>query len=872
MFIRYNSAIALWEYDTSAGQTGAGPWLKLPVDISQMIGILSSASLPDNVAYKDIDNQFTLGQTLPQGTTIRGQNSVLYIVGLANPADSRTWRTITYGDGPLHFEAMNDAITVVQGRISFARNGDFRAGNTISERGRSLPMGDWQAFTPAYIAGGAVVPSGGTLAGSYTLIGKTMIYLLTISGFGISGANNGEFFVSMPLPAAAGLFGNVALPANYSPNGVSWLTTLAYTSASSTVLKFYNNAWSVGTTSYIWATFIVPIQFFGFLKMANWNLPTITSGYINFVDEINAKFVDSATLQNGAPTNFPLNTIRWNRSINLFQEWLGASTGWQNKILSVAGGGTGASTSAGIISNLGLGSMSTQNSNAVNITGGSITGVNFDAAGINTGVLALARGGTGASNTAPAFGNPLISNGGTAAIFGEGIYIPTLNAAALTMGIVPLARLDGVGKLADANSWAARQIFNGDVLFSGSSLAWACTVFSNSSVPVFNMYGGAAGPNRKWSRFVVFNGDLHYQRLGDDYSAATSLFSVSWDGVLGGNAGTLYNLTAANLAGTVPIAALGTNPASANAGTFLRGDNTWASVATGGTIDPIPSGMIAAFDVACPAGWTRYAQLDNRFPLGSASAGATGGSSTHSHGTSGSAAGAGSHSHGLNASGPVTGSVRVQGDTGNPAGTQYFFGTGGGLGTASWDHHHPVDLTASITSGNANVSGSTDGVGNHTHTTSGSTDVVNHNPPYYTVVYCRKNQELKVRTLKFEDNDLSKKRFETVFHGLIVSGNTNTQKGLTVLKREIAILDKLEVISKPCECGKKLPGLDESDRELDFSISPTLELHIDDMEFDLLYDYIGKVPWSIGSPARLALQTLDWLKNPQDYYSGSKAS
>lgn len=124
-----------------------------------------------------------------------------------------------------------------------------------------------------------------------------------------------------------------------------------------------------------------------------------------------------------------------------------------------------------------------------------------------------------------------------------------------------------------------------------------------------------------------------------------------------------------------------------------------------------------------------------------------------------------------------------------------------------------------------------------------------------------------MRTLEFKDDEESKKRFETLFHGLIVTGNTNTQKGLTVLNREINLLDKFEGISKPCECGKRLPGLNEPDRELDFSntnselTNTILTITIDDMEFDLLYDYVGKVPWSIGTPARIAIKTLNWLKN-----------
>lgn len=127
-----------------------------------------------------------------------------------------------------------------------------------------------------------------------------------------------------------------------------------------------------------------------------------------------------------------------------------------------------------------------------------------------------------------------------------------------------------------------------------------------------------------------------------------------------------------------------------------------------------------------------------------------------------------------------------------------------------------------------------------------------------------------MRTLKFQDDEVSKIRFEFLFHGLIVLGNQNTQKGLTILNREISLLDKFEAISKPCECGKTLPGLKEPDRELDFKGQnmDSLSFTIDDYEFDLLYDYVSKVPWSIGSAARNAIKTLDWLKNP----NGSKTS
>ena len=64
--------------------------------------------------------------------------------------------------------------------------------------------------------------------------------------------------------------------------------------------------------------------------------------------------------------------------------------------LAIADGGTGASNASGARSNLGLGTIATQNSNAVSITGGSITGIN---------PLAIADGGTEADNSVDALRN-----------------------------------------------------------------------------------------------------------------------------------------------------------------------------------------------------------------------------------------------------------------------------------------------------------------------------------------------------------------------------------------------------------------------------------------------------------------------------------
>jgi hypothetical protein len=63
-------------------------------------------------------------------------------------------------------------------------------------------------------------------------------------------------------------------------------------------------------------------------------------------------------------------------------------------VVAIGNGGTGATTATAARTNLGLGSLALQNSNSVNITGGTISSLTTD--------LAVADGGTGASNAAGA--------------------------------------------------------------------------------------------------------------------------------------------------------------------------------------------------------------------------------------------------------------------------------------------------------------------------------------------------------------------------------------------------------------------------------------------------------------------------------------
>lgn len=107
--------------------------------------------------------------------------------------------------------------------------------------------------------------------------------------------------------------------------------------------------------------------------MADWSNPLITTQYDVFVSEAKDRDVDAATMFLNAPSNQPTGSIKLVRSPVKLQEWDGSA--WQDRPVAVEGGGTGGASASAARSNLGIGTMGVQNSNAIAVTGGTISGL-----------------------------------------------------------------------------------------------------------------------------------------------------------------------------------------------------------------------------------------------------------------------------------------------------------------------------------------------------------------------------------------------------------------------------------------------------------------------------------------------------------------
>lgn len=240
-----------------------------------------------------------------------------------------------------------------------------------------------------------------------------------------------------------------------------------------------------------------------------------------------------ATTAGGARTNLGLGTIA-TQNANAVAITGGSVTGITD--LAIADGGTGASTAANARTNLGLGTIATQAASAVAITGGSITGITD---------LAIADGGTGASTAANARTNLGL---GSAAVLTAGTAngVATLDSG----GTVPLSQIPASiqGGVSYQGAWNAST--NSPTLTSSVGSKGYYYVVSTAGST--NLNGVTDWNIGDWA---IFNGTV-WQKI-DNTDAVTSVNGLTGTVVLtASSVGALASVTSAD--GSITVSQVGT--------------------------------------------------------------------------------------------------------------------------------------------------------------------------------------------------------------------------------------------------------------------------------------------------------------------------
>jgi hypothetical protein len=156
--------------------------------------------------------QLNAANTFTQDQTISKDYPRLGFFNTLSPANSRLMKIASSTDGSLSFFALDDPSTTIQATsLKVSRVGDIYVERDVYEKLRTTPMGHWIDVPYAagnFTAGGGMtwtVTAGQITFNRYTLIGKTLIWLVYIAGASLSGTSGAPLYVTMP-PGCVGVY------------------------------------------------------------------------------------------------------------------------------------------------------------------------------------------------------------------------------------------------------------------------------------------------------------------------------------------------------------------------------------------------------------------------------------------------------------------------------------------------------------------------------------------------------------------------------------------------------------------------------------------------------------------------------------------
>lgn len=175
-----------------------GDYVALTFSAKWVADLTNADNLDSRLARRDQVNTFSVYQAITSGFP------QLLLTDSNAPVDARLFRIVNTSSN-FSVGALNDAATIVQSvPLTLTRGGDCVAGRDVYEKGRTTPMGHW--LDVPFSAGNFfsdsgmtwTVSSGNVSFNRYTLIGKTLIWLVYITGSTLSGTASAQIYVRFP--------------------------------------------------------------------------------------------------------------------------------------------------------------------------------------------------------------------------------------------------------------------------------------------------------------------------------------------------------------------------------------------------------------------------------------------------------------------------------------------------------------------------------------------------------------------------------------------------------------------------------------------------------------------------------------------------